>query len=162
MFIKKLLLCPILSNINLPCKWAIIFYHKTVYKTCFVYIMSCREQILFWWLSWFDIFMCLLGYDLIVFDWQALCGGERGTSRGRVVVLLKVYGEKQETSQAWQGAGQGPGPREGEEENDVNSWVREWDSTSENKKNDVNSCQRMRLSKKKNIWTCVREQGSAR
>lgn len=126
-------------------------------------ICHANEQLfLFWWLSWFDIFMCLLGYDLIVFDWQALCGGERGTSRGGVVVLLKVYGEKQETSQAWQGAGQGPGPREGEEENDVNSWVREWDSTSENKKNDVNSCQRMRLSKKKNIWTCVREQGSAR
>lgn len=39
------------------------------------------------------------------------------------MVLLQVYGEEQETSQAWPRAGQGPRPREGEEENDVNSFV---------------------------------------
>lgn len=39
------------------------------------------------------------------------------------MVLLQVYGEEQETSQAGPRAGQGPRPREGEEENDVNSFV---------------------------------------
>lgn len=39
------------------------------------------------------------------------------------MVLLQVYGEEQETSQAWPRAGQGPRPREGKEENDVNSCV---------------------------------------
>lgn len=39
------------------------------------------------------------------------------------MVLLQVYGEEQETSQAGPRAGQGPRPREGEEEDDVNSCV---------------------------------------
>lgn len=39
------------------------------------------------------------------------------------MVLLQVYGEEQETSQAWPRAGPGQRPREGEEENDVNSFV---------------------------------------
>lgn len=67
------------------------------------------------------------------------------------MVLLQVYGEEQETSQAGPRAGQGPRPREGEEENDVNSFVTDrkekiivWNFVSENRgkmekeKNDVN------------------------
>lgn len=52
-----------------------------------------------------------------------MCWGEGGASRGGVLVLLQVYGEEQETSQAGPRAGQGQRPREGEEENDVNSCV---------------------------------------
>lgn len=75
----------------------------------------------------------MLGYNLIVFDWQALCWGEGGASRGGVLVLLQVYGEEQETSQAGPRAGQGPRPREGEEENDVNSFVTDWSFSKERK-----------------------------
>lgn len=68
------------------------------------------------------------------------------------MVLLQVYGEEQETSQAGPRAGQGPRPREGEEENDVNSCVTDRSFSKERKNHCVKFCVREQRKNGKRKW----------